>query len=943
MERVRAFDLRLILSITLITLVFCLAATGANAQGDPGANVNLIGLTPDPDDIPDRYFRQQNEPSCAIRPDDSACIICAYNDYRTLDVFGDAWQGVSQSCDAGNSWFSRIAPGHPAYTKAMPLPAAFAADPRLQAIPGMAILNFIAGYRDSNVGVLAIQHWLEVNREDADFYEPGKITYIADEGTSGRFIDKPDMVAVVDGSTPVKLFTEMENESLGTIERTFPGGKLYVAYAVFTGSNSVKVLVNTSDDWGQTWKNQATKLSEDQNQVSGISLTAIGDDVLAVWRRVGDNNNSDAIMYSVITNGGKKATKGAVLAQVCPFDQPTLAGDEPTAIPMVAFRTNDFPWSANDGNNFFVFYSDRERNPDGSCNFNGRPRIVTHYTQNNGRTWIGPVKVSDRPEYSGNDDSVNVNSFQFMPTAFGADGRIQVAWYDTRREADELGDLLLNQAVPYVADHPDLDPEITLNFVQRKVDVYTTSMTIDQVKTNDIPPAARVSQYSIEVECESNCGAIDEGDPVVVGYETEASFANKKLFGAGRLPFLGDYIALTARQFRKAGDAWISNATPSPEGDEDFFAAWTDNRDVRGNIADLGATLNYSQQGDAGLIANATPDQTAVDSEETQSTTNTGLAAETGPPRDITKTAEGIDGVDLTIGLCEPAANPDDDLSRARDANIYGSVIKDRVRLVAPTPTKPLGGLQRAFAVTLANPGDIDETYLLKITQQPCTGTGCRASFRQQPSTPGTAVLEKDTVEKITVPADSTLARTVFIVGITTRAAKVQAFDSFTETENPDGTVVYATTGLPVSTVELGDSALLNPDICADGACDVGNSELHNLTLGNLTLGNLTLGNQSILALTLGNLTLGNLTLGNLTLGNLTLGNLTLGNLTLGNLTLGNLTLGNAALANPSLIEAGYEYGFTEETEYGELLEWAMSEDSGVDPALLNPALLAIQ
>ena len=231
----------------------------------------------------------------------------------------------------------------------------------------MAIFNFIAGYRESNYGVLAIQHWLEVNKEDADFYEPGVETYIADEGTSGRFLDKPDMVAVLDGRGTITLDTVMENTDLGTISRVYPSGTLYVAYAVFTGSNSVKVLVKTSDDWGRTFKNQAIKLSEDQNQVSGITLTAIGDKVLAVWRRKGDGNDPDSIIYSVITNGGKKATKGEVLADICAFDQPTLTGSE-TDFNVVTFRTNDFPWTAHDGENFYVFYSDRERvSPGGAC------------------------------------------------------------------------------------------------------------------------------------------------------------------------------------------------------------------------------------------------------------------------------------------------------------------------------------------------------------------------------------------------------------------------------------------------------------------------------------------------------------------------------------------------------------------------------------------------
>ena len=277
---------------SVIAIAFILACpTAVMAQGDPGPNRNLIGLTPDPADIRDTNARQQNEPSCAVRPGNSACIICGYNDYRTVDLFGDGWQGVSQSCDTGYSWLSRVAPGHPNHIA--PINAEFAADPSMIAIDGMAIFNFIAGYRDSNVGVVAVQHWLEVNKEDADHYEPGLNTYIVADGSEGRFLDKTDALAVLDPASEqgtINLSTEMENTALGTINRSFPTGTLYVAFAVFTGDHGVKVYYKTSRNWGQSWINQAKKLSEGQNLVSGISLTNIGDTVLAVWRRAGDGN-----------------------------------------------------------------------------------------------------------------------------------------------------------------------------------------------------------------------------------------------------------------------------------------------------------------------------------------------------------------------------------------------------------------------------------------------------------------------------------------------------------------------------------------------------------------------------------------------------------------------------------------------------------------------------
>jgi uncharacterized protein YjbI with pentapeptide repeats len=799
----------------VLLLASLISSAPVLAQGDPRSNVNLIGMTPDPADFPDRRYRQQNEPACAVRPGDSACIICAYNDYRAVDTdigFGDAWEGVSQSCDAGDTWLSRLAPGHPLYEPAAyRIPAQFAADPRLAAIPGMAIFNFIAGYRDTNVGVLAIQHWLEVNKEDADYYEPGRQTYIADEGTSGRFLDKPEMIAVLDPpgkQTMISLDTAMENSDLGlngVITREFPSGTLYVAYAVFTGSNSVKVLVKVSHDWGRTFKNQAMKLSEDQNQVSGITLTAIGNKVLAVWRRKGDGNDVDSIMYSVISNGGKKATKGEVLADVCAFDQPTLTGSE-TDFDVVTFRTNDFPWTANDGENFYVFYSDRGRDSTtGACLTEGKPRIVMHHSTLSGQqAWndYGPI-----------DQTATASTFQFMPTAFGANGKVQVAWYDTRRDpSDPL-------ALPFVADY-----NAGQFLVNRTVDVFTTTVTVDGGIAT-IPGPVRASQFSILVN-EKADGSREE-------LETEASFANSKLFAQGNAPFLGDYIAIAAREYRRnsADTAWESNATAVVNGNEDFFVAWTDNRDVRGTIAQITDTLDYSFD----PVSTTT---TSLDSELGAAAKQ--LLADTqsdvGPPRDTMQTAEGIDGTDVPSAACYAPTE------RTRDANIYGSLIKDRARIYAATPSKPLGGLQRTFPVVISNSDDIPKSYTLKIIPGACSSGACQASFRQHPILDSPVYDEPpsgSTNPFLTVPAKSSIARTVFVVG-NQSPIKVEARDD---------------TGSLVATIQLANAPqFLDPENCTSATildptinCSVATNELHNLELKTVDvhlLDLLTAGNE---------------------------------------------------------------------------------------------------
>ena len=706
-----------------------------------------------------------------------------------------------KAATAGDTWRSRLAPGYPGDPDAENIPAEFAADPRLAAIPGMAIFNFIAGYRDSNVGVLAIQHWLEVNKEDAGHYEPGYTTWFADTGTEGRFLDKPDMLAVLDKSPgTIELATVMENPELGVdgvITRSFPTGTLYVAYAVFTGSfNSIKVLVKTSDDWGRTWKNQALKLSEDQNQVSGITLTAIGDKVLAVWRRKGDGNDPDSILYSVITNGGKKATKGEVLADICAFDQPTLTGTEiDPDFNVVTFRTNDFPWTANDGENFYVFYSDRERvSPGGACltdaqgNPNGKPRIVMHHSTLSGNadwTNYGPIDTSA---------SLTANTFQFMPTAFGANGKVQVAWYDTRRDpSDPL-------ALPFVADYDALvegrDPTFINGFlVNRTVDVFTTSIAMTG-SGPDVKAPVRASQFSILVA--------EEGG-VRKEYETEASFANKKLFAQGSASFLGDYIAMAAREYRRnaADTAWESNASAiasDPNRTEDFFVAWTDNRDVRGAITSLLESSSYSYgRADSALQADVSDKET--DAEQ---------LVDFGPPRDSSMIAEGLDGTDNAIGTCDAQTE------RTRDANIYGSLIKDRERLYAPNPTKPLGGLERAFPVVLRNSDDVAKSYRLEID---CVG--CLASFRQRSLT--TPEYNEPPVGSpepfIVVPPKSQIARTVFVTG-DQDPVKVNAYD--------ESNTLLATIKLANSPDQFRDPENCDPTTTD---CSVASNELHNLEL----------------------------------------------------------------------------------------------------------------
>lgn len=210
---------------TLLTIVTATAVgqTAAPATGIPGPNVNIIGPTPDPAQIPDKTFKQQNEPSCAVQPASPQNDFCAYNDYRVVDIatIGDAWIGASITRNGGETWTSRLVPGFAVDASA--LGYAFAADATTAAVPGMAFSGLMAARRNANSpGGMFLQRWTEENKDDG---APWKYldTKPIFSGTSGQFLDKPAMLVPLSGTTPVSTALTP------TVSRNLVPAVIYVA------------------------------------------------------------------------------------------------------------------------------------------------------------------------------------------------------------------------------------------------------------------------------------------------------------------------------------------------------------------------------------------------------------------------------------------------------------------------------------------------------------------------------------------------------------------------------------------------------------------------------------------------------------------------------------------------------------------------------------------
>ena len=810
--------------VRAVLLSTLLVSEMAGAQVDfvtPRQNTNVIGVTPNLDHIPDFQLKQQQEPSCIVRPGNESYILCAYNDMRASDlplVQGDSWMGVSMSNDAGETWYSRLSPGFLGDDN--PLGFGFAADPSIEAIPGnspgLAILSYIASDRGSDDGVLAIQRWVEYPQEDRDFWKPEVLVREGADGSEGRFIDKPAMHYIPDlvsqqGTITQQILVEGEESPISI---STPTGTLIIAYAVFTGNgNNSKILVRKFTDNGIT-PSQSFKISEEQNLVTGVSIASIGQDYVIVYRRRGDNNEPDAVMSVHCQNdGAEKCTKAQVVFEMCPFDQWATG---------TTFRTFSFPWVASDGLRYWTVAADRRFANDASCTqvpdapglYTGKPRIVA-MSSVNGKDWVGATGSEDTPIVLADREP----GFQVMPVVHGTKGRIDFAWYDTFRE-EYFGlpagnnELLIN----------DYNNGIARVF--RKADVYASRLTADCSNnanvgcTPTIEEPVRVSRFPI---------ATSQVFPWQQ-QEMKGHLTNLRLYASGTVAFNGDYISLATEPYRKlANGKWIPNNLPEGAAgaelpgytnNENLFVAWGDNRDV---IADFTGPASQTQ------LPYTPP-----------------ANSDANPGGPMVENAEEPDG-EMAEPEMKAATEPDDDpalpsdlyqciadsfdFTHARDSNVYSALVEDVPSLRAPTPVKPLGSIQRMFPLELTNIDlELDQNYCLHIVNQPPDapvngGISGIASFYQLPAI--APFVEGQAIELLDapVPAGSSASRAVFVTtSDATTVINVNAYEGLcpADTGGPFGNLVNA--------VQLSDGPLFDPLYCETNDCDPVNlNETHDI------------------------------------------------------------------------------------------------------------------
>ena len=748
-----------------------LLAASAGAQSFVERNRNAQGVTP-PGEYKGIRNMQDNETTCAINPLLPRNILCAWNSSAgSDDLIGDTWVRWSESTDGGYSFVNQFVNG----SRIDPVTSVgqdFAADPIMMCWPGGCGAIIIASTRAELGGAgggIYFQVAPDLNR-DAGFRHALSTT-LDPVFLSGptQFADKPFAVYLLDeenpGTVEVSYTVEAADGGTETITRSWPRARIVVAFALGDPeADFIKLLSTHSDDYGKTWstpieltsrgywidtvrtpdkckkgnpKNATTECKRElpQGLNQGVNISAIGDDLLYVFRVFEDADNPSAIQ--AVHSPDLGTTGGApfdLVSPFCAYDVPTLPNASNTTT--AAARTNAFPWISNNGAKHLLVYAERQPSSDGGCftTFDAPTdsRVKAMSLSPDGQTSSPAVEIAPNPNHG----------FQFQPVAECSLGDCQVALWDSRFDSERVTNYLQNvstsplrlDALNAFLNFPVLGdfnyatgPETVIQF-RRTARMVTTKVDIDgpvPVPT-DTPPVV-VSKYR---------EALVDGSV----REVERDGWNIKAYKSSTVPFMGDYGWLTSVQHRLVFDPsdpgseprWENNRSVDPANAfkiPQFWASFVTSRNVRGDI--------YTARIADSVPFSPTPGATTAQRRD-------GAEPEDDIPvgSDDPRYANAVEDFNPGAGFCAPVANPgggvvfDSLNNRTKDFDIYGAMIEGQATAFSLNPTKTFN-VQRAHAIVVENASEAPKTFRLFIANQPVGAPEtARASWDQLPFDP---------------------------------------------------------------------------------------------------------------------------------------------------------------------------------------------------------------
>lgn len=375
---------------------------------------------------------QANEPSVAIKPDETSFVVAGANDY-CFSSEGLAWQGLYVSDDSGATWTDSLVPGYPEDTSSEGQQSptfgrqALASDPVMDwDNEGNFFYGFIAlnGVKPNNGDVLVATF-----RRDTS--APLGIDYLrtvqVDKGTpggffSGHFNDKP----------AIKV-----DDWIGS---PYEGNVYYVYDNVPPGFSTNQVLFSRSTDAGQTFSKPIKLNSTRTNPFAPDVAVAPDGTVYVFWRQFQQNKNiPNAMVFVKSTDGGLTFTKQQTVNTIQGHDlrdelvsgggaRDCGDGPDECVSGFVFARAASLPQATVDEQGtVFLTWEEVATVPDNGDTFrpDGQSQVVVVASSNGGSTWSSPVVVDPQPI-----------GHQFWPNieVDHSTGQLALIYYDSRAD-----------------------------------------------------------------------------------------------------------------------------------------------------------------------------------------------------------------------------------------------------------------------------------------------------------------------------------------------------------------------------------------------------------------------------------------------------------------------------------------------------------------------------
>lgn len=877
----------------IISAVVLVIGVTASAQ-IPGRNVNMVSGTDWPGGDP--FLQRQNEPSLASSTRNPLHLIGGSNDYRTVDVpglpdggeTGDAWLSIYKSFDGGQRWSSTLLPGFPQDVSpeglASPVKGYQAgADPVVRAgTSGLVYYSGLVFDRGANArsGIFMARFIDRNNKENGD-----PINYLGTsmvvQSAGAAFLDKPWMAVDIPrgnlgfcrvGGTPTSEEDDDHGRG-GKVKRNghkklgreedrrranqppddgyeyVAAGAVYVAYSSITGEGATlrsEIFLKRSVDCGATWSApmRVSNPADPINQGASIAIDPRNGHVFVAWRRFASASapDSDALMVARLPVGAgnfdppgrahglrrtgpwsnddlerifehrkRPSTLPAEAAELSDFDQGTSG---------FQFRSNAYPTMTIDGSGrVYLAWTERgfaSARPDP---VDGDSRILVS-TTTDGKTFTAPAVVDDHGQAG----------HQLMPSLAFAGGKLMLVYYDVRDTKAEIYSRFISDADSF-------------NGKRQTIDIRASVGTLGAAPS--FAPSVRVSDYLV--------GSRGDGAPIE---QLQVNPPNLPMFKLGTVPFIGDYIDLTAAPafVPTSGGGWAFNSAATAEFPL-FHAAWTDNRDVRPPLD--GNWQNYAPPGLRG-----------------------------GSPSlfDPTQAAP----------FCQVGN------AGSRNQNVYTARIGGGLLVGAPGNAKQLSPtVQRAFVVFAQNQTTFTKTFRMRVLTQP---PGGRASFEQFPLPPYSATSPAPTTfVDLRVPPRSTASRTVYA---TSSDPKAQLSIDVSEIGAVGGAVVNGgLAGRVVINPDIANPDIANPDIANPDIAnpDIANAEVYNPDIANPDIANPDIANPDIVNPDIANPDIANPDIANISVVNPDIANLSVATPDIANPDIANPDIANPDIANPDI------------------------------------------